>query len=80
MVALSEKSLTEKVLAGERISPEEALELYRLPLAELGQLASARRDLAFPCDVLDHRTWVLRHMRREIGEVRTQHGQFLCWS
>ena len=46
MVALSEKSLTEKVLAGERISPEEALELYRLPLAELGQLASARRDLA----------------------------------
>src|SRR5437588_5996133 len=46
VVALSEKSLTEKVLAGERISPEEALELYRRPLAELGQLATARRDLA----------------------------------
>ncbi|PYI91357.1 MAG: dehypoxanthine futalosine cyclase [Verrucomicrobia bacterium] len=46
VVALSEKSLTEKVLAGERISPEEALELYRRPLAELGQLANARRDLA----------------------------------
>ena len=46
VVALSEKSLTEKVLAGERISPEEALELYRRPLAELGQLADARRDLA----------------------------------
>jgi cyclic dehypoxanthinyl futalosine synthase len=44
--ALTEKSLTEKVLAGERISPGEALELYRLPLAELGQLANARRDLA----------------------------------
>ena len=46
MVALSEKTVTDKVLAGERISPEEALELYRLPLAELGQLANARRDLA----------------------------------
>jgi cyclic dehypoxanthinyl futalosine synthase len=46
VVALSEKSLTEKVLAGERITPAEALELYRLPLAELGQLATARRDLA----------------------------------
>jgi cyclic dehypoxanthinyl futalosine synthase len=46
VVALSEKSLTEKVLAGERISPQEALEIYRLPLAELGQLATARRDLA----------------------------------
>jgi cyclic dehypoxanthinyl futalosine synthase len=46
VVALSEKSLTDKVLAGERISPEEALDLYRRPLAELGQLATARRDLA----------------------------------
>src|SRR5438552_15477222 len=46
VVGLSEKFLTEKVLAGERISPEEALELYRRPLAELGQLANARRDLA----------------------------------
>jgi cyclic dehypoxanthinyl futalosine synthase len=46
VVALTEKSLTEKVLAGERITPAEALELYRLPLAELGQLATARRDLA----------------------------------
>src|SRR5437764_11031399 len=46
VVALSEKSLTEKVLEGERISPEEALALYRRPLSELGQLANARRDLA----------------------------------
>ena len=36
MVALAaEQTLTDKVLAGERISAEEALELYRLPLAEL---------------------------------------------
>src|ERR1700750_1726202 len=36
----------DKVLAGEKIPPAEPLELYRLPLAELGQLANARRDLA----------------------------------
>ena len=47
MVALAlEQSLTEKVLAGERVSSAEALELYRLPLAELGALANARRELA----------------------------------
>src|SRR5436190_13864529 len=46
VVALPEKSLTEKVLGGERISPEEARELYRRPLSELGLLANARRDLA----------------------------------
>ncbi|VVM06102.1 cyclic dehypoxanthinyl futalosine synthase [Methylacidimicrobium cyclopophantes] len=32
-----------KVLDGERISPEEAYDLYSLPLAELGMLADARR-------------------------------------
>ncbi len=47
MVALAlEQSLAEKVLGGERISAAEALELYRWPLAELGALANARRDLA----------------------------------
>jgi cyclic dehypoxanthinyl futalosine synthase len=46
VVALSEKTLTDKVLAGERISAAEALELYRRPLPELGALANARRDLA----------------------------------
>jgi len=46
MVALQEASLQEKVLAGERISAPEALELYRLPLAELGALADARRNFA----------------------------------
>ena len=46
MVSLKHNGLSEKVLAGERISPNEALELYRLPLEELGVLANARRDLA----------------------------------
>jgi hypothetical protein len=38
----------------------------------------ARRDLPLPRHVFDHSTRILRHMRPEIGEVRTQHGQFLC--
>src|SRR3954470_7643663 len=47
MVALAAgQTLTDKVLAGERLSADEALELYRLPLAELGALANARRELA----------------------------------
>jgi cyclic dehypoxanthinyl futalosine synthase len=43
MVALNGEALTEKVLAGERISPDDALELYRLPLETLGALANERR-------------------------------------
>ncbi|MEO7168500.1 MAG: cyclic dehypoxanthinyl futalosine synthase [Chthoniobacterales bacterium] len=46
MVALTEQTLQERILAGERISAAEALEIYRWPLAELGALADARRDLA----------------------------------
>ena len=46
MVSLNRDALTEKIFAGERISTEEALELYKLPLEELGVLANARRDLA----------------------------------
>ena len=47
MVTLAaEQTLEEKVLAGDRISAAEALELYRSPLAELGALANARRNLA----------------------------------
>lgn len=46
MVALAESTLTDRILAGERISREDALELYRRPLEELGALANARRDLA----------------------------------
>src|SRR3954464_2769801 len=46
MVALNQASLSERVLAGERISAADALELYRWPLAELGALANARRNLA----------------------------------
>ncbi len=36
----------EKVFAGERISTNDALEIYCWPLEELGVLANARRDLA----------------------------------
>ena len=46
MVSLNRNGLTEKVLEGKRISPDEALELYRLPLEELGALANVRRNLA----------------------------------
>jgi cyclic dehypoxanthinyl futalosine synthase len=46
MVSLNRDVLTEKIFAGERISSNHALELYRWPLEELGMLANARRDLA----------------------------------
>jgi len=46
MVSLNRDALTEKVFNGERISPDDAIELYRWPLEELGLLANARRDLA----------------------------------
>src|SRR4029077_7241955 len=46
MVSLNRDALSDKVLEGKRISPDEALVLYRLPLEELGALADARRNLA----------------------------------
>ena len=46
MVSLNRDAMTERVLAGERISSGEALQLYSFPLEELGALANARRDLA----------------------------------
>jgi cyclic dehypoxanthinyl futalosine synthase len=46
MVSLNRAALTEKVLNGERISSDDAIELYRWPLEELGVLANARRDSA----------------------------------
>jgi cyclic dehypoxanthinyl futalosine synthase len=42
----SESGVVDRVLAGERITCEDALELYRLPLEELGTLADFRRNLA----------------------------------
>ena len=42
--ALAE-SVADKVLAGERITRDDALELYRLPLNELGELAHLRRNM-----------------------------------
>jgi cyclic dehypoxanthinyl futalosine synthase len=38
--------VVEKVLDGERITAEDAMELYQLPLGELGQLADKRREIA----------------------------------
>jgi cyclic dehypoxanthinyl futalosine synthase len=46
MVSLNRDVLTERIFAGERISSNHALELYRWPLEELGMLANARRNLA----------------------------------
>ena len=46
MVALREEPLRERIVAGERISAEDALELYGWPLASLGALADTRRNLA----------------------------------
>ena len=44
--ACLDDTVIDKVLAGERISVEDARELYRLPLLELGELANQRRNLA----------------------------------
>jgi len=46
MVALNQGALIERIFAGERISPAEALQLYQLPLEELGVLADERRRQA----------------------------------
>lgn len=46
MVAINRGTLTEKVLAGERITGDDALALYAFPLEELGALADARRRRA----------------------------------
>jgi cyclic dehypoxanthinyl futalosine synthase len=43
MVSLNGDALTRKVFEGERISPDEARQLYGLPLEELGALANERR-------------------------------------
>jgi len=44
IIAASE-SLTDRVIDGERITPDEAKKLYRLPLEELGALADHRRRM-----------------------------------
>src|SRR5881392_3904654 len=46
MVSLNRDALSDKVLEGARISSEEAIQLYQLPLEELGALANVRRNLA----------------------------------
>jgi cyclic dehypoxanthinyl futalosine synthase len=44
--ATIEDALIDKVLSGERITPDDARALYRRPLIELGELANRRRNLA----------------------------------
>jgi cyclic dehypoxanthinyl futalosine synthase len=46
MVALNRDGLIERALAGQRILLDEALELYRFPLEQLGALADERRRRA----------------------------------
>ena len=50
MPAILEDALIDKVLAGERITPEDARALYLLPLVTLGELANRRRNLAKRAD------------------------------
>jgi cyclic dehypoxanthinyl futalosine synthase len=51
---IDESTIVDKVLAGERITSDEALELYNLPLQELGALADYRRNRA-KIDAYDRR-------------------------
>ena len=44
--ATADEALADKILAGERISEDDARALYHLPLNELGELANQRRNLA----------------------------------
>ena len=46
MVSLNRDALTDRILAGERISAEDALQLHGLPMEELGALADERRQQA----------------------------------
>jgi cyclic dehypoxanthinyl futalosine synthase len=43
---ISDSRVIDKVLDGDRVTAEDALELYRLPINELGQLADHRRQMA----------------------------------
>ena len=43
IAAAPDEALIDKVIAGERITQEDARALYRLPLNELGELANIRR-------------------------------------
>jgi cyclic dehypoxanthinyl futalosine synthase len=46
MPAVLDEPLIDRVISGERISPDDARTLYRLPLNELGAMADYRRNLA----------------------------------
>jgi cyclic dehypoxanthinyl futalosine synthase len=46
VVSINNEALADKILSGERITPDEALLLYRWPLEELGAMADERRRQA----------------------------------
>ncbi len=46
LAAALDDALADRVLAGDRVTPDDARALYRLPLNELGALADHRRQLA----------------------------------
>jgi cyclic dehypoxanthinyl futalosine synthase len=52
--ALLAESVADRVLAGERITRDDALELYRLPLNELGELAHLRRNAAADAGIVTY--------------------------
>ncbi|MEO5720379.1 MAG: cyclic dehypoxanthinyl futalosine synthase [Chthoniobacterales bacterium] len=62
MVALAVPTLTDKILAGERISAAEAMELYRWPLPELGALADARRNRSKAASYAEHGTEIVTYI------------------
>src|SRR5438067_1709546 len=55
MVSLNRDALSDKVLEGARISSDEALRLYQLPLEELGALANVRRNIPDAAAESDYR-------------------------
>ena len=52
--AVLAESVADKVFAGGRITRDDALELYRLPLNELGELAHLRRNSAADANVVTY--------------------------
>jgi cyclic dehypoxanthinyl futalosine synthase len=52
--AVLDETVADKVLAGGRITRDEARELYRIPLTELGELAHRRREAAARPDIVTY--------------------------
>ena len=83
MVApLLKPSIADKVLEGERITQEDALELYYAPLEELGQLANVRRNrikALLPAGTsIAHKTGTLANTASDVGFIETSDGRHLA--